>query len=293
MDALKRATGTGYKITPMPFPENPRPQRRLRLAIAISLLLHGLVLLVPQQPPRGEERPAPRLQARLAPRAPTPPAAVPAPAAPAVSAVPAAAPAKPRARRRILAIAKPKGPAASPTTPEWSVAEKEDMNRFLDELDQQPRPDLAQRSLAMARDLGRQQARQDEAEDDTLELVPGSPPVDAFSLEMYLDALVKKLNRSAAFARNDPRSKGVRTGAVRVRLNPNGSLKSFEVLYAADQQGEIEFIRKVVERAVPFSPFPADIGKSARSLAMLICIMPTNAGGGGFGFTRQPGGRGC
>jgi hypothetical protein len=110
---------------------------------------------------------------------------------------------------------------------------------------------------------------------------------------MYLDSLVRKLNRSAGFVRNDPRGRGLKVAAVEIRLNPNGSLKSFKVLNAADQQDQIAFVRSVVEQSVPFSPFPADIGKSAKSLAMVICIMPANAGGGGFGFTRNPGARGC
>ena len=76
-------------------------------------------------------------------------------------------------------------------------------------------------------------------------------------------------------------------------VNPNGSLRSFKVLNAADQQMEIEFIRSVVERAVPFSAFPPDLQKSAQSLAMIICILPAHLGGTGFGFARTPDGRRC
>lgn len=104
---------------------------------------------------------------------------------------------------------------------------------------------------------------------------------------------MRKLNRSAGFVRNDPRGKGVRNASIEIRLNPDGTLKSFKVLNAADQQEEIAFVKAVVERSVPFAPFPPDIGKSAKSLAMLICIMPANSGGGGFGFSRNPDGRGC
>lgn len=272
------------------FPENPKTTRSLQLAIAASLLLHGLILFVPQREPSVEERPARRLQASLAPRPPVPPTAVPKPALSAE-----AAPVKPQARKRIIAMDKSKGSSPAVAVPKWSAAEKEDMNRFLRELDGQARaqPSLAQRSLAMASEVGRQQARQDEEGSEILEFIPGSPPLDRFSFEMYLDALVKKLNRSAAFVRNDPRSRGVKTGAVKVRLNPNGSLKSFEVLYAADQQDEIAFIKSVIEQSIPFSAFPADMRRSVRSLNMVICILPSNASGGGFGFTRNPNGRGC
>lgn len=169
------------------------------------------------------------------------------------------------------------------------------MKQFLDSLatPARPVPTLAQRALAMARDNAREQARESEAMLDTVERRPNSPPLNPFGLEMYLDALVKKLNKSAGYVRNDPRTQGLRVAAVQIRLHPDGSLKSFQVLNAADQQDEIAFIRQVVERAVPFAAFPADLQQSAQSLSMVICIMPPSAAGGGFGFARHPAGRGC
>jgi hypothetical protein len=270
-------------------PEDFRIEWSLRLALLLSLIVHGVILSFPTQPPRVEERAATRLEASLAQKPRTPPK----PASPAI--VPPSATvkqARPQPQRKILAIDKASGRAAAPR---WSVAQKEEMNSFLRELEGQARqaPDLAQRSLAMARDIGRQQAATEKAGSEVLERLPNSPPVDPFSLEMYLDSLVRKLNRSAGFVRNDPRAKGLKVAAVEIRLNPNGSLKSFKVLNAADQQDEIAFVKAVVEQSVPFSPFPADIGKSAKSLAMVICIMPATASGGGFGFTRNPGARGC
>jgi hypothetical protein len=180
-------------------------------------------------------------------------------------------------------------------TPAWTTAEKNEMNRFLEELGgaQKRAPTLAQRSMSMAREMARQDARQEEAEMAVVERLPNSPPIDPFGLELYLEALIKKLNRSASHVRNDPRAQGVKVAAVLVKLNPNGSLRSFKVINAGDQQDEIAFVRQVVEQAVPFAAFPADIQRSARSLSMMICIMPPKAGGSGFGFTRQADGRGC
>jgi len=63
------------------------------------------------------------------------------------------------------------------------------------------------------------------------------------------------------------------------------------VLNAADQADEIAFIKSVIERSVPFSPFPPDIDKAARSLGVTICIRP-GAGDAGMGFSRTDG-RGC
>ena len=189
---------------------------------------------------------------------------------------------------------KSQGQQAASRKPKWTVAEKAEMNDFLRELEQQKRtaPTLAQRSLAMARGMAGRQAQQDRDGRAILERIPDSPPVDPFSLEMYLDSLVKKLNQSAGFVKSDPRNRGVKTASVMIRLNPNGSLRSFEILNMADQQDEVAFIKSVVERAVPFAAFPPDLRKSAYSVGMLICIMPPGASGG-FGFNRMAEGQGC
>ena len=169
------------------------------------------------------------------------------------------------------------------------------MNRFLDELETEaraaPKSRLAQSARAMARGQGRQQARQDEEGTAMLERRPNTPPPEPFSLDLYVDGVVKRLNRSAAYVRNDPRSKGVLTPAVHFRINPDGSLKSFRILNAGDQQEQIAFTRSVVERAIPFAAFPPDLDRAARSLGITICIQPDI--GGGFGFSRMVDGRSC
>ena len=85
----------------------------------------------------------------------------------------------------------------------------------------------------------------------------------------------------------------IRPASVQFRINPDGTLKSFSIINAGDQSEEIAFVKSVIEQSIPFLPFPADINKSARSLAMKICILPASSGDGGFGFTRATGGRGC
>ena len=168
------------------------------------------------------------------------------------------------------------------------------MNKFLNELDQQARnqPSLAQRALAMATAIG-QAPQHEKNSSELVERLPDSPPPDPFSLEMYLDSLVKKLNRSAAFVKNDPRQMGIKLASVVIRLNPDGSLKNFEILNAGDQKDNIAFIRSVVERAVPFASFPSDLRKSAKSLGLLICIEPSSLNGGEIGFPRLEDGRSC
>lgn len=276
-------------MSPMLDQDNSFKRRAPLWAIAVSVLIHGLVLFIPHSEPAGGS--PPRLEASLAPRAPKPQPDKPvvAPQKPAVRDHKATK--RSPALAKMLTTDKAGGPRVA-ARPKWSAAEKKEMDNFLDELATQPKPTLAQRSLAMARDVGRQMAQQEAAESATLEMRPNAPPADPFSLEMYVDGLVKRLNRSAGFVKNDPRSKGVRSAAVQFRLNPDGTLKSFSVLNMGDQAEEIAFIKSVVEKSIPFAPFPADINKAARSLAMTICIVPGSAGSGGFGFTRS-GGRGC
>ncbi|WP_039919353.1 hypothetical protein, partial [Thauera linaloolentis] len=197
--------------------------------------------------------------------------------------------AKPRPR---AAQAPPRAITAPRDEPTWTPAEKAEMENFLDELARAPQPTLAQRSRAMAREQGRQMARQDASEEALLEMRPNAPPIHPFSLESYLNGLLRRLNQSAAFVQRDKGDPGVQPAAVRFRLNPDGSLQSFVVLNAGDQAAEIAFIKAVVERSVPFLPFPPDIDRAARSLGITICIRPgSGEGGGGPGFTRMNGNR--
>lgn len=275
----------------MTFPENPLERRALAVAVAVSLAIHGLLLFVNNKKPK-QGSPLPRIEASLA-RKPTP-VEVPASQPPEPQKKQVKAPNKQQARPKVMAVQQPSRSTVQ-STPKWTVAEKAEMNDFLNELASEakakPKPTLAQRSLAMAREDAQQMARQEKSELLTLERRPNSPEPDPFSVELYFEALLKNLNRSSAYVKNDPRSRGVRTAAVQFRINPDGTLKSFVVLNAADQSEEIAFIKAVVERAAPFSPFPPDLNRSARSMAVRICILPSL--GGGFGFSRASDGRGC
>ncbi len=256
--------------------ERTREQRALLVAVAVSLVIHLLALFIPANERAGNPDTPSRLEARLAPpreaagEAPQPPAKT-----------SAAKTARSEPRRRMMTSEK-----SRPSAPPWSVAQKAEMDGFLNELAEQartaPQPTLAERSLAMAREAGRQQARADAAGEALLELRPNGQPVNAFSLEMYLEGLVRRLNRSAGFVNNERRHKGVETAAVQFRINPDGSLKSFVVLNAGDQADEIAFIKAVIERSLPFSPFPPDIDQAARSLGVTICIRPGRHSEPGF-----------
>lgn len=284
-----------------PYYEAPSGLRALAWAVAASLVVHAVVLFAPQKEPPPLLSASSRFEASLSarPQAEAPPAparppekVVPTPKAPTRPTV--SPPARQPPRARVLTAPKSAAPAVA-DTPRWSAAEKQEMNRFLDELAAEakaaPKPSLAQRSLAMARDISRQQARQDAEGSALLERRPNTPPPEPFSLDLYVDGVVKRLNRSAAFVRNDPRSRGLKAASVQFRINPDGSLKSFKVINSGDQEEEIAFIRSVVERAIPFARFPPDIDRAARSLGVTICIQP--GVGGGFGFSRLADGRPC
>ena len=260
------ASATPPKILPM-FASHSSPARRAPLiAFAASLLIHALILLIPRHEPEEVSNP-PRMEARLS---------------------------KPE-RPRLLTTNKP-GKTSVASAPQWTTAEKADMNRFLDELDNNartvPKPTLAQRSKTMAREEAWKQAREESAGSAMFDLRPNAAPPDPFSLEIYLEGLLRRLNRSASFVKNDPRAKGLRPASIEFKINPDGSMKSFKVVNAGDQGDEIAFVKAVVERSIPFSPFPADLDRAARSLTMRICIQPAGFGEGGFGFTRASG-RSC
>lgn len=269
----------------MPSPAKSSESRAFYRAVGISLALHAIVLALPHAEPSGKPAAGAPLQAKLAPRALPPTSeAIEAPR-------PAAKAAKPKPQD-ILHAAKPKNPAER-NVPTWSLAQKAEMDSFLNELAEdarrEPPPTLAQRALAQARQAGREMARADESAEALLERRANSEAPNPFSLEFYLDGMVRRLNRSAAFVNSEPRHKGVQTAAVQFRLNPDGTLKSFVVLNAADQADEIAFIKEVIERSLPFSPFPPDIDKAARSLGVTICIRPSRDREPGF--SRMKGGR--
>jgi hypothetical protein len=177
----------------------------------------------------------------------------------------------------------------------WSSAERTDMDKFLNELTPRPAPptagDLSQRAMAMARQMMRDSQNDAEVEMSDSSSANGKV-VEPFSLEMYFDAFVRKLNRSAAFVKNDPRTPGSRKALVQISLNADGSLKSYRVLRSADQEAEIAYIKNVIDRASPFSAFPPDIRNGRDSLSIMMCIYPAHEGESG-GFSRSFGARDC
>ncbi len=268
-----------------------RARKSLWLAVAVSLLLHADVLLItvtspgPPSGPAGNadsppRAPLPRLQAALARPLVSPPR-LPANAI----RKPAATPRKPAAQRKLTA---PTGVWAARS---FSRAERAEMDQFLDDLATQARPptgrELAQKALATART-----APDDDAEATQEQPAGNGKAVEPFSLEMYFDAFVRKLNRSAAFVRNDRRVRGAHKALVEISLNPDGSLRRYRVLRSGDQAAEIAYIKSVIDRAAPFSAFPPDIRNTHDSLSILMCIYPAHEGGGG-GFSRSFGAQDC
>ena len=260
------------------------------VALAVSLALHLALLLFkvstpPEVPPQAQRAPT-KLDVRLSkPERAAQPLLRPAPPQQTAS----------KARRPPRRVQSPPVVVAE-AEKTWSQTEKEEMKRFLNELDAPPKPrtgaEIMQNALAMARTL----AKQDEKEDELAEIAQRlrAANIEPLSLELYYEALFRKLNRSAAMVRNNARDVGSQVAVVRVVLNPNGSVKSFSVLQTADQQSEIAYIKSVVERAAPFPAFPADIRKATDVLILQICIQPKRfEAGSGALFTRMSRGQAC
>ena len=163
------------------------------------------------------------------------------------------------------------------------------MDQFLNDLAVESRPKngsaLSQRALAQARHEGLRP--QDDGEEQPAGLpTSNGKTIEPLSWEMYFDAFVRKLNRSAAFVTRDSVHQGTRKALVRISLNSDGSLKSYQILRAADQAAELDYIKRVVEQASPFAAFPPDIRSATDSLTILMCIYPPHEGEGG-GFVRS------
>lgn len=268
-----------------------RSRTSLRWAVGVSLLLHAAVLFIGYSSSGPGSRsgvmldgfsvtPPPGLTATLV--GPVTPRADDREVPPARDQRNTPAPAKAAERPKLSASSD--GWAAQ----KWTPAERAEMDQFLDELAAEARPksggEVAQQALAQARQAGR--GPQDGgAEDPAGTSASNGQTVEPFSWEMYFDAFVRKLNRGAAFVKRDPGargSRGTRKALVRISLNADGSLKSYRVMRAADREAELDYIRRVVEQAAPFSAFPPDIRGATDTLNILLCVYPPHEGGGGF-----------
>ena len=244
----------------------------LAIAYVVSILIHIAVLSLAVSPSGG--KPQTRLNVAIA-KAPTPEP----PPTPSVE--------HKKIRQEIITAA----PTSTPSPMSWPVrtwtrAERSEMDNFLNELAAEAKPqrgrDLAAQALANARQPENLPAGDpNPASAETQKTGPARNSLSAFSLEMYFDAFLTKLNRSAAFVKKDTRKSGYRKALVQVLLRPDGTLKSYEVLRSGDQEIEIGYIKSVVDRATPFSAFPRDIAGVAEVLAIYICITPSGSDGTG------------
>lgn len=261
--------------------------RSLAITLAVSLLIHLGLLLLPQQP-KARAANAQRMQVRLSESKAQVPAQ--APPTPAVAEKPLARQPQVAQRRQLLTA--PNSSHALAAAPKWSKAEKSEMDNFLNELDrdarQRPPPSLMEQSRQMARASAINSEREAQSDTALLELRPNAEPPDPFAVDLYFEGVVRQLNRQAAYVKTPGRNQGVRKAMVAFRLNPDGSLKSFKVLNAGDQEDEIAYVRAIVERAAPFGAFPPELARSARNAGVVVCINPANKDGG-VGFQRLGG----
>ena len=248
------------------------PDKPLAIAYVVSVLIHIAVLSLSVSPPSGS--PPQQLKVTIA-KAPTP------------KVVETPSPERKKPKQKILTAAPYSNP--SPMTwpvRTWSRAERSEMDNFLNELAAEAKPqrgkELAAQALANARQSENIPAGATSSENtEPQKPGPARKSVDAFSMEMYFDAFLTKLNRSAAFVKKETRKGGYRKALVKILLSPDGTLKSYEVLRSGDQEIEIAYIKSVVDRASPFSAFPRDIAGAAQVLSIFICITPSGSDGGG------------
>jgi len=275
----------------------PSKDKRFLIALAVSLAFHlALLLIKSSAPPDAAGSASKHIPSRLDVRLeqPSRPNRVAAPPAlPQPEIIPKRAAVKPR---RQTAELKPVPVVSAEAQKNWTKTEKGEMSRFLSDLNSEAKPPagqaLQQKALAMARAIGAQGDRDDEAAEIAQRL--RAAKIEPLNIELYYEALFRKLNSSAAMVKNKSQESGSRVAVVRVVLNPNGSVRSFTTQQAADQQSEIAYIQSVVERAAPFPAFPEAIRNATDKMILTICIQPRGYGpeGGAF-FSRMSRGQSC
>ena len=269
----------------------PTKNTRFLVALTASLAFHlSLLFFKPATPPETFVPQSSRAPSQLDVRLAKPDRAAQTPVTPQQAApIPPAA----KTQRKPTQLQTP--PVVAEVEKTWTKTEKDEMSRFLNELESPPKPsgtELARRALAQARTLGTEGEKHDELAEIMQRLRAAN--VEPLSLELYFEALFRKLNSSAAMVQRKTRDTGSQVAVVRVALNPNGSVKSFTILQTADQQAEIAYIKSVVERAAPFPVFPPDIRSATDALILQICIQPKGVGAGnGAQFTRMSRGQSC
>jgi len=260
-----------------------RERNRFRLAVAISMALHLLAMTISIGPPHGQ--PGRPFTARLTKREP------PRPAEDQTAQLTKPTKRSKEPQRHVLAMPKNSNRATAEAQPQWTVRQRNEMDQFLNELATEAKPlagrALEQRAKALARSLP---GSVDDDDDQQQPVARMGVQVEQFSMEMYLDALTRKLNKSATMVKREHIERGGRVAAVRVVLKKDGSVKSFKILFGADQQAEIDYIDAVVHQAAPFAAFPQDLRNATDGLKLDICILPNRYGdGGGAMFTRMTG----
>ena len=178
---------------------NARARKALWFPVAISLLLHAAVLAI------RLSSPGPQRAANANKTAPSRFDVVIAKPVRVVPALPKIAPKQPSTPVKRLVQKKPGITVPQQT---WSIAEHKEMDDFLNELATEPKPPtptLSQRAMAMARAIGRQQEHEEE---ESEQQSANARVVEPFSLQMYFDAFIRKMNQSAAFVKREPGTLG-------------------------------------------------------------------------------------
>lgn len=271
--------------------------KRFQVALAVSLAFHlALLLIKSSAPPDATDAASNHIPSQLDVRLeqPSRPNQIAAPPAlPQPEIIPKHAAVKPR---RQSAQLKPAPVVRAEAEKAWTKTERDEMSRFLNDLSAESKPPsgkaLEQKALTMARAIGAQGDRDEEAIEIAQRL--RAAKIEPLNIELYYEALFRKLNSSAAMVKNKSQESGSHLAVVRVVLNPNGSVQSFTIQQAADQQSEIAYIKSVVERAAPFPAFPEAIRNATDKMILTICIQPRGYGpeGGAF-FSRMSRGQSC
>jgi protein TonB len=79
-----------------------------------------------------------------------------------------------------------------------------------------------------------------------------------------------KLARAKRYPERALRRQTTGDGTIRIKIDASGDVTDFEIVESTSSPILDEELREMVERAAPFPPFPADLGRA--SLALVVPV---------------------
>ncbi len=88
----------------------------------------------------------------------------------------------------------------------------------------------------------------------------------------YQDAVASLLARSKRYPERAIKRRITGEATIRIELSPDGSLSNFQILRSTESTILDEELRAMVDRALPFPPFPSDLQRTSLTLVIPVAF---------------------